>query len=333
MEGPSEMREVTLARTKQPEILWLKGYRATIIGASAGQEASQEFMCHNNLEIDFSRLNQHKDIFGWDESRLNGSSIRLFTLSQGQFGVTMPEGFALPVRSDERLFLTTQVLNHNFDDPDVGVRHAVEIDWVAESDRDEPLQPLYQASVSVMASLEQTDAYFGVKDPEVRHEGSSCSVGSIPGAVADEAAIYTDEHGQRFAGHWVVAPGREVRHTLVTKQLALTFDTRIHYIGTHVHPFCTSLELRDLTTGESLFTVRPVAPEKGIGLADIAEYSSSEGIPVFMDHDYELVSVYENTSGVEQDAMATFFLYLEDEDGARAIDYSRQTKKWTARAH
>ena len=36
------------------------------------------------------------------------------------------------------------------------------------------------------------------------------------------------------------------------------------------------------------------------------------GIPVYADHQYELVSVYENTSAEEQDSMAVMYLYLDD---------------------
>jgi len=38
-----------------------------------------------------------------------------------------------------------------------------------------------------------------------------------------------------------------------------------------------------------------------------------EGIPIYKDHQYELVSVYDDTSGVDQDSMAVMFRYLLDE--------------------
>jgi hypothetical protein len=195
--------------------------------------------------------------------------------------------------------------------------------------------PVYPSPVFVMVSLEDTEAYFGTKTGEGEHDGSSCSVGMIPEGIDDvttASSTLVDPLGQRFATHWVVKPGREVRHTLVTEQLALTFDTRIHMIGAHLHPFAESFELRDLTTGESLYTLRPRGPETGIGLADVALYSSKEGIPLYKDHDYEVVSVYDNISGIDQDAMATFFLYLYDADGDKAIKYMRKVKEWAAEA-
>jgi hypothetical protein len=321
MEGPSEAKIIGLTKPEKPEILWLTGYRASIIGEEPGTGALQEFMCHNNLE--------HL------KSSSAGRARRLFTLSQGQFGLLLPEGFGVPVRSDEKLFLGTQVLNHNVEDPDVKIRHRTEIDFVRDEDLTDPLVPLYPSNVFVMVSLEDTEAYFGATSDEIQHDGSSCSVGMIPEGIdakTTEGSTLVDPLGQRFATHWVVKPGREVRHTLVTGQLALTFDTRIHLIGAHLHPFVESLELRDVTTGESLYTVYPTAPEAGIGIADVGVYSSKEGIPLYQDHEYEVVSVYDNTSGVDQDAMATFFLYLYDADGDKAIKYMRKIKEWAAEA-
>ena len=36
------------------------------------------------------------------------------------------------------------------------------------------------------------------------------------------------------------------------------------------------------------------------------------GIPIFRAHEYELKSVYDNTSGEDQDSMAVMFLYVHD---------------------
>ena len=41
-------------------------------------------------------------------------------------------------------------------------------------------------------------------------------------------------------------------------------------------------------------------------------YSSVEGIPIYADHEYEIVSVYDNPTDEPQDAMAVMFLYMLD---------------------
>ena len=123
---------------------------------------------------------------------------------------------------------------------------------------------------------------------------------------------YTDSFGRRFTGHWVVEPGREVNRTLVTEILDLPFDTTVHYIAVHLHPFAESLELRDLTTGDTVFKSRVRPAEKGIGIQHVDYFSSEEGVLLRKKHDYELVSVYNNTSGEEQDSMAVMYMYLLD---------------------
>lgn len=326
MQGPAQTQKLVLLEAKKPEVLWVTGYRASVIPAEGDGEVSQDFMCHNNLDL---RAMDHAKIFEWGDGWGEHAAVRdrVFTISQGQFDLALPDGFGIPLRSDERLNLTTQVLNHNIENPDLSVRHEIEITYARDADLEEYPKPLFQHGIFVMASLDETDAYFGVLDPNEDQQGSSCALGEHANV---NLGVFTDEFGRRFSGHWVVKPGRETRRTLVTKQLNLQYDTRIHFIGVHLHPFAETLELRDLTTGESLWATRARGPSDKIGLTEIEYYSSPEGIPLFTDHEYELVSVYENNSGVDQDAMATMFLYLYDAEGAKAIESQRRLRRWAS---
>jgi len=109
---------------------------------------------------------------------------------------------------------------------------------------------------------------------------------------------------------WTVPPGRDVKRFNVTRQLALPFDTTMHYIKAYLQPFGESIELRDLTTGTTLFTSRARPFPDRVGLAHLDAFSSEEGIPIFKDHEYELVSTYDNTSAAEVPARAAMRLYL-----------------------
>jgi len=100
----------------------------------------------------------------------------------------------------------------------------------------------------------------------------------------------------------------------VTQYLGLPYDTTIHYIAVHLHPFAESLELRDLTTRSTVFKSRTRGLGDKIGLSRVEHFASAEGIPVFQGHEYELVSVYDNTTGEDQDSMAVMFLYLAEKD-------------------
>jgi hypothetical protein len=113
---------------------------------------------------------------------------------------------------------------------------------------------------------------------------------------------------------WTVPPGREVKRFNVTSQLALPFDTTVHSIRSAALPFLESLELRDLTTGTTLFTTRAGPPSDRGGAVHRDIFSSEEGIPVYKDHAYELVSTYHNTSSADVPAIASMRLYLLDKE-------------------
>jgi hypothetical protein len=248
---------------------------------------------------------RHRQIFGWRKY----PSRRVFTLSEGQTEVRLPDGFGIPLRSDEPLSVTAQVLNHNHKGDPVRVRQRVTVHFVRDRALPRPLVPLYQRGVNTLVRVDGPSGGYG----EEVEEHAAHDHGGADGMAADTMP-YRDKKGRSFAGHWVVKPGREVNHTLVTKILELPYDTTIHYIAVHLHPFAESLELRDLTTGTTVFRsgTRPF-PDR-IGLAHVDSYSSVEGIPIYQDHEYELVSVYQNITDRDQDSMAVMNLYMLDHD-------------------
>src|SRR5205823_6397523 len=130
-------------------------------------------------------------------------------------------------------------------------------------------------------------------------------------AMAADTMPYHDDVGRTFAGHWVVKPGRDVHHTSITRWLALPSDQTIHFVSVHLHPFAESVELRDLTTGETVLASRADNHKGRVGLERVQQISSPAGIPLRKGHDYDLVSTYDNTSGADRTAMAVMYLYLE----------------------
>jgi hypothetical protein len=321
MEGPFAVQRFALVGPEVPELLWITGYRTDVVADDGHTPAPAEFMYHNNMNFD---ARGHGEAFGW---RRNVRTNRMFTLSQGQFAVDLPAGFGIPVLSNERLTIETQVLNHNRDDVNVTVRHKTSVQFVRDAELAEPLRPLYPAGAFVMAVLDGEAAAFNVETPAGEQPHSSSCLPGIRPAHAEGPMMptYTDRHGRRFIGHWVVKPGREERRTLATELLQIPFDTTIHFVAVHLHPFAVSLALRDLTTGTTLFESRARGPALGVGLTHVDHYASPEGIPVFKDHDYELVSVYDNTSGADQDAMASMFFYLHDREAEPLLVTLRRT--------
>lgn len=308
MKGPSSMEKVALLETPEPELLWIVGYEAIVMDPEGTNQVSQEFMCHSNLDFN---ARDYWEAFKSDASM----SGRLFTLSQGQQDIDFPKGYGIPIMSTQKLDLATQVLNLNLDDPDnLNVRHKVTIEFVRDRDVAYEMRPVFQAAVQGFKSLEGKPANYGYSDEkkedgaEHAHQHAGCSVG-LP-AVKGDADV--DQFGQKFTGHWVVKPGREENRSIVTKFLQLQFDTTIHYIAVHLHPFAESLELIDKTAGKTVFKAKTKQRDGAIGLVHIDHFTSPEGIPIYADHEYELVSIYNNTTNEDHDSMAVMYLYLHD---------------------
>jgi hypothetical protein len=140
----------------------------------------------------------------------------------------------------------------------------------------------------------------------------------LPGEKANDRDESTDRNGNKFTGHWIVKPGREVNRTRVTTIMNLPFDTKAHHIAVHVHPFAESLELRDITANSTVFKSLATNYRDLIGLEKVDFISSKEGIPLYKDHEYELISVYNNPTQNDTDSMAVFYMYLFDPEFQKA---------------
>ncbi len=302
MKGPTSTQTIAFPEFDPPELLWITGLKAVMVAEDGETRMPQEFMCHTNLDFDRHMHSRLLDLPVYHTDRL-------FTLSQGQQEVRFPWGFGLPYYSDETFELATQVLNLNFDREAHKVRHRIEMTYVLDRESGQEMKPLFMTSGWGLVLLEGEEGFYGVETPDRSAHGEGC----LPGHAAG-ADQYTDRFGRRFSGHWVVPPGRQVNRTLVTKILKIPYDTTVHHIAIHLHPFAESLELVDLTAGKTVFKSDTENFEDKIGLKRVQEFSSEDGIPVYADHEYELVSTYDNTTGVDQDSMAVMLLYLFDKE-------------------
>jgi hypothetical protein len=108
-----------------------------------------------------------------------------------------------------------------------------------------------------------------------------------------------------------------VRRTPINGWLQLQSDLKIHYVAVHLHPFAESLRLIDKTTGDTVLASKAENRPERIGLARVDQIASREGITLHKDHQYEMESTYNNTSGGDRTAMAVMYLYLEDTEFRR----------------
>ncbi len=303
MMGPSASQKFSMLDNEPRQLLWITGYRSRVLDANNPKTELKDFMCHSNLNID---IKKHRNLFGWRQY----PSERFFTLSEGREAINFPKGFGIPVYSDEVFKLDSQALNHNIKNPNVQVKIENVISFVRNANLKTPMKPLVMSAANGLALLKGKDGYYGVLNGDHSKHGA----GSSKGVNAHNAKVRKDIFGREFTGHWEVPPGRHTYKTLVTRWMNLPYDTNAHFISAHVHPFAESLELRDLKTGKIIFKTLIENKKNKIGLAVVPTLSSEEGKPLYRDREYELISVYNNTSKEPITVMAVMFLYLFDKE-------------------
>ncbi|MCO4743928.1 MAG: hypothetical protein KC912_04010 [Proteobacteria bacterium] len=300
MRGPWGQQKFDLIDGGEPELLWITAYETHVVDMD-GKKISQEWMCHANLDYEAA---EYQELF---DTNLPISG-RIFTLSQGQQRIEFPKGFGLPFVNGQELTLTTQVLNLNVDSPDKNVRHEVTVEFARDSELTTPMNPMFQGAVQGFKALGDA-RYYGVKPEEDDADhGPGCEVG----APAVDGDIDYDRYGQEFSAHWKVLPGPETNTTLVSEFLGLPYDTKVHYIAVHLHPFAESLRFIDRTTGETVYYAEVDNSKDRVGLDHVEYMTSEEGIQIHRDHEYELVSIYNNTSPNPADSMAVMYLYMDE---------------------
>ncbi|MDP9362183.1 MAG: hypothetical protein M3P29_12120 [Acidobacteriota bacterium] len=324
MEGPSSVERITLGDPNgTAELLWVTGIRTEMVDADGTTPQLPELMCHVNVDLDPSK---HQALFGFRRA----TAARLMTLSQGMLAAKLPAGFGFPLASNEPLLLFTQVLNLNIQQPqNLKVRHRVTIDYVRDRDLKSPIKPLFNVGASGMVQLDDNPlamAHSMMSMPstssvttEAGHDATmnptmSCLAGARAPQATSSSADYVDPQGRKMTGHWIVPPGKQVNHSDISWFMNLQFDTRLHYAAVHLHPFARSLEMRDMTTGQTVFLAKAENPPDAVGLLHVDEFSSAGGVPLLHTHKYSLISTYDNPTNTNADSMASVFLALDDSE-------------------
>lgn len=312
MQGPYEIKVVKL-EAEGEELLWVKGYQTRLKNKDLSADYSNEFMCHNNLNY------SAKEGIPW-LVKTSGKNSRIFTLSEGQEELLFPEGFGIPVPEGQSFHMVSQVLNHNFKDTNLLIKHEAKLLYSKSSEAPNTI-PLYQQSVFITQQTSGPAGEHGLPLLCVAHHLDSTAIaGEKPNHNCEidysggDYDPYKDQHGRQYTGHWKLPYGRSELSTNVTRMLDLDNATRIHSIGVHLHPFAVSLALWDITIDSLLYEAQAEAYDHRLGFKHIDYYSNKEGIAVYPDHQYELRSVYNCTdSSTTHTAMAVMYLYLRDQ--------------------
>jgi len=294
MEGPKASNYVQLSQDST--VLWLTGFHVKALESNTGNPIPNDFICHTN--VDFNDVRYYSG-FGLT-NRIGKQYPRMTSLSHGQENFQFPEGYGVPMKGNDLLYVTTQSLNHNDPKANVLIQHEVSIDYSSSAG----IKPLMARTAFIMLPYDKRDPYKEPLDPGT----DQC----IP--VETKNHSYDDGKGNMRSGHWVVKPGKSVYRSSINDQLMITDSLRLHAAAIHVHPFATSIGILDKTTGKMLFNSRVTNNTDRIGLKEIEAFTSAQGIWLYAAHNYEMVMTVDNTSGEQQDMMGSMFLFFYDKE-------------------
>ncbi|UTW60749.1 hypothetical protein KFE98_11900 [bacterium SCSIO 12741] len=312
MMGPTEDQYFSLG--EKGELFWITGYKGTVLNPDSSV-AAFDFMCHNNLNFDVPRT------FPW-KSRTFDRVNRVFTLTPGITDIQLPEGFGIPVPGDQKLKVTFQALNHNRPELDSNFIHRIEISYYRDEDLKTPLQALAQETVWMVKQYEGPPGKCGeepliqvsthLSEEDRRITQPNCGVDMLANNPQQNLDMYHDLYGRKFTGHWKIPPGVEELQMDVSDFMVMLPQNQLHYIAAHVHPFCESLELINESTGQIVSRLNMQSADSGIGLIQVEDWSSTEGMALPEKDTYVLRSRYNNTSKDTLSAMSVMYLYFSE---------------------
>jgi len=324
------------------ENVWLTGLETTLIDADSEEVISPEFFCHGNLTISPYQIDieAHQSLFG---AKLH-QDWRLITLVPGKMDIHFPPGFGIPLKNSSRLDYFTMALNQNPGLPSRDIKMKSRV-YTTEK----PTKPLFQRALSVYQryvlepGLENLELLPGLNFHDSLHPGALCSdsgdenvCGPLPSvfeagentmdvmtwhpgaaccvASASQGGIIPEKYGDEHTIHWMVPPGNHRYRSEVTEQLDLPFDTTSHYVTGHLHPMGTSLKLVEMDTQKVVFDITAKCRTDRMGVVEMSEIQSIEGVPLQAGKRYELIAEYNNTSDESIDAMGIMYLYMLEKE-------------------
>lgn len=285
--------EKFLLLDNQPgELLWMTSASLDITPKLVG-----DFL--NKAEISLLRPHRHLALHKLTQPIIGS----IFRFSPGTVKVELPAGFGLPVNSNEPCNLVTDSQASHGGEFPAKVQFRAKLNYLRDRGRKEPMTALFCAQATSFVSYDSRPRYYDIAKamPETHGPGTS------PHRPAT-AEAFQDSLGQQFAPYWLVPPGQQETRNLVSPLLVLRQDTRLHCATAHLLPYGVSVQLLDLTEGQPVVTLG--WEKSGV----LEQFRSTEGVPLFKDHHYEMVTVYNNTSDSLTTGAASLTLYLADQE-------------------
>ena len=297
MEGPKSDQYLAIDNSTE-ELLWLTSFKTAAFLSDESTRMPNDFVCHTNFEY---RDAEHYNRWNLTE-RINKQYPRITSISNGIEAFELPEGFGFPVFSNERIFLNAQALNHNVTDSIFNIKHKIEIGFIKHGEK--PLKALQPKTLYMMFPFDMDNPYAGPTD-------------KLPNAcipVETKNHTYYDNMGNPLSGHWLFSPGRHHYTFNATQQLSIKDSIRLHQITSHLHPFAERLQLVDRTKNTVIYNCESENFEDKIGLKSTPTFTSTEGVWLYENREYEMTLEVNNTTDTDQEMMASMAIFYNDEE-------------------
>jgi cyclophilin family peptidyl-prolyl cis-trans isomerase len=294
-----------------PKLYWVKGFKLEVLDEKDKVMPTAEFICHLNIDVDPAERNR---IFQEGQRCMNG---RILTVTQGQTEISFPDGFAVPVASDEHWRFIFQAANRTTDEHR-RVKHRLTLYMIPDRELVHPITPLAWSVPFIQVVIDKNSSTIAEKE---KTECPTCLVSgrgvNAPNAVG--TSVESDVFGRKVTGHWVVPPGEQTWNSLVREAGFADKPRLIHAVWSHVHPCCTAISLVKASPveRETIFTATcRTKVHPGLQIQDIDYIASTEGIPLPANNNYEVDITYNNPTDKALDSMATLGIFYEDNDWA-----------------
>ncbi len=277
MTGPSKTGLVTIGADEKSKNIWIKSFRVDVEGEN-GESVSSEYLCHSWVVLGKPQLGDQ----------------RLMTVSQGLEEMKFPQGFAIKAENAaNNASILAQALNNN-DDINKNLSYKLTVHYLSDADAQKyALKPLRTVTVAVMAKD---------TDTAPANSGDICTT--------QDGMLEPMPAGMSSLVHFNVPPGRHEYKSPVERTNPIYMGGTIHYIKLHLHPYGESVTLTDKTAGTTVWHGKTLKDANKAVLTDADFYSGIEGIKIDPAHEYEITTVYNNTSNAVTDAMAVLRLYV-----------------------
>jgi cyclophilin family peptidyl-prolyl cis-trans isomerase len=312
---PKDTQGLVAGNPKQ-ELYWFKGIKLEVLDENDKLLPTAEFICHFNLDVDIEPRNEAFP----EGERCNNT--RLSSLSQGLTTMMLPDGYAVPVSSQESFHFSFQAANRT-SSVHRRVKHKCTIYFIKDSDLVFPVTALhwYVPYITVVVDRHSPSGLLAEKKNCPACVGSSRGVNAPNNVVG---GTFEDDSKQVVTGHWVVPPGVHSWYGPITDERDFGFAAKTRRIiaaWTHIHPLCTSFSLvrADTPARPKVFTthVKTSFHDDGFEIEHIDYFTPRDGIEMQGGVPYELEVTYDNNTKGATDSMAAVGIFFADDTFVR----------------